>query len=166
MDTGRKTGIVLMVLAVVLFIFGFSYVRLAESALLEGHKIGPQGECIHDEGSVCPYARLSELAFPKYAALIADLALFVIGAVLALRKGRLVEPSKKRSVSLGGLSVEERRAFSIIRSAEGGIFQSQLGERLGTSKVRLTRLLDRLEAKQIIERKRRGMTNIVLARRN
>jgi len=33
---------------------------------------------------------------------------------------------------------------------------------LGIGKVGLTRLLDKLEAKQLIERKRRGMNNIVL----
>jgi len=35
-------------------------------------------------------------------------------------------------------------------------------EKLGIGKVGITRLLDKLEAKQIIERKRRGMSNIVV----
>jgi len=35
-------------------------------------------------------------------------------------------------------------------------------ERLQVGKVGVTRLLDKLEAKQIVERKRRGMNNIVV----
>ena len=35
-------------------------------------------------------------------------------------------------------------------------------ERLNTGKVKITRLLDKLEAKDLIERKRRGMNNIVV----
>ena len=35
-------------------------------------------------------------------------------------------------------------------------------EKLSVGKVGLTRLLDKLEAKQIVERKRRGMNNFVV----
>jgi uncharacterized membrane protein len=37
-------------------------------------------------------------------------------------------------------------------------------EKLGVGKVGITRLLDKLEAKQLIERKRRGMNNVVVLR--
>ena len=37
-------------------------------------------------------------------------------------------------------------------------------EKLNIGKVGITRLLDKLEAKQLIERKRRGMNNIVVLR--
>jgi len=42
------------------------------------------------------------------------------------------------------------------------MFQSSLMEKMEIGKVKATRLLDKLEAKQIIERKRRGMNNIVV----
>ena len=42
------------------------------------------------------------------------------------------------------------------------VFQADLMEKLQIGKVKTTRLLDKLEAKQIIERKRRGMNNIVV----
>jgi len=44
------------------------------------------------------------------------------------------------------------------------MFQSSLMEKLEIGKVKATRLLDKLEAKQLIERKRRGMNNIVVLR--
>ena len=44
------------------------------------------------------------------------------------------------------------------------MFQATLKEKLDVGKVKLTRLLDKLEAKQLIERKRRGMNNLVVLR--
>ena len=34
------------------------------------------------------------------------------------------------------------------------------------SKVKITRILDKLEASGLVERKRRGMTNVVMAKRD
>jgi uncharacterized membrane protein len=42
------------------------------------------------------------------------------------------------------------------------MFQSDLVEGTGMQKVKITRLLDRLEGLKLIERKRRGMTNVVI----
>ncbi len=44
------------------------------------------------------------------------------------------------------------------------MFQADLMEKLEIGKVGMTRLLDKLEAKQFIERKRRGMNNIVVVK--
>jgi len=44
------------------------------------------------------------------------------------------------------------------------MFQSDLMEKLEIGKVKTTRLLDKLESKQLIERKRRGRNNIVVLR--
>jgi uncharacterized membrane protein len=68
---------------------------------------------------------------------------------------------KKKAVSLEGLNSVEKEAVKIIQES-GGIFQADLMERLGVGKVGLTRLLDKLEAKQIVERKRRGMNNFIV----
>jgi len=68
---------------------------------------------------------------------------------------------KKKIVSLEGLDSREKQAVKIVQE-KGGIFQAELMEKLGIGKVGLTRLLDKLEAKQIIERKRRGMNNFVI----
>ena len=42
------------------------------------------------------------------------------------------------------------------------MFQADVMEKIGIGKVGMTRLLDKLEAKQIIERKRRGMNNMIV----
>src|SRR3989338_2307200 len=56
----------------------------------------------------------------------------------------------------------EKEVVKIIQAENGAIFQSTLMEKLNIGKVGMTRMLDTLEAKQIIERKRRGMNNIVV----
>ena len=57
---------------------------------------------------------------------------------------------------------EEKNVFGKIIEAKGSILQSELVNTTGLNKVKITRILDRLEGIEIIERKRRGMTNIVI----
>ena len=57
---------------------------------------------------------------------------------------------------------EEKRLYNIIKDKDGSAYQSDLVKETDFSKVKITRVLDKLEHKGIIERKRRGMTNIVV----
>jgi hypothetical protein len=69
---------------------------------------------------------------------------------------------KKKKLNLDGLEDSEKKVVETLQNENGAIFQSTLMEKLGIGKVGITRLLDKLEAKQLIERKRRGMNNIVV----
>jgi uncharacterized membrane protein len=60
------------------------------------------------------------------------------------------------------LSDDEKLVLEKIIEAEGTIFQSDLVDKTSFTKVKVTRILDKLEGKAIIERKRRGMTNVVI----
>jgi len=42
------------------------------------------------------------------------------------------------------------------------MFQSELVDENGYTKVKVTRILDKLEGRGLIERRRRGMTNVVI----
>ncbi len=99
---------------------------------------------------------------------IAGLVL-VIGLVLIFAK----EPEKiifkkvkqkKKKIDVSGLNKKENQVIDILQKENGAIFQKTLMEKLEIGKVGITRLLDKLEAKQLIERKRRGMNNIVVLR--
>ena len=68
---------------------------------------------------------------------------------------------KKKNRSLAGLDNDEKQVMELLNK-ERAIFQRELMERLEIGKVKTTRLLDKLEAKQFIERKRRGMNNVVV----
>lgn len=58
------------------------------------------------------------------------------------------------------LNKEEKLVYEYLLN-EGSMFQADLVDRTQLGKVKVSRILDRLEAKNLIERKRRGMTNIV-----
>ena len=74
-----------------------------------------------------------------------------------------VKPKKKDySEILKDLDEDQRKVLQAIIDEDGTIFQSSLVEKTELSKVRMTRILDRLEGKNLIERKRRGMTNVVI----
>ena len=60
------------------------------------------------------------------------------------------------------LDKEEKKLLGLIIESKGTIFQSDLVEKTQLGKVKVTRILDRLEGKDLIERKRRGMTNVVI----
>lgn len=60
------------------------------------------------------------------------------------------------------LQDDEKIVFKKILEAEGSIFQSDLVGKTSFPKVKVTRILDKLEGKGLIERKRRGMTNVVV----
>ncbi|MDO8516535.1 MAG: hypothetical protein Q7S33_00260 [Nanoarchaeota archaeon] len=70
----------------------------------------------------------------------------------------------KKKLDLTGLDNYERKTIDLLQSENGTMFQASLMEKLGIGKVGITRLLDKLEAKQLIERKRRGMNNVVVLR--
>ncbi len=60
------------------------------------------------------------------------------------------------------LSDDEKQIFEKILNADGTIFQSNIVEETSFTKVKVTRILDKLEGRNLIERKRRGMTNVVI----
>jgi hypothetical protein len=62
-----------------------------------------------------------------------------------------------------GFAVEDERTLVQIVADEGGtIFQSQLVEMSGFSKSKVSLVLDRLEARGILKRRRHGMSNVVV----
>jgi len=123
--------------------------------------------CSH--GSSCSmYEPIKSQMWLSYAVI---LLVVLIGVVLIFNKQKenvvIEEVEKevpKKEIDLDKLEKDERKAVEILQEEKGGMFQADLMEKLEIGKVGMTRLLDKLEAKQIIERKRRGMNNIVILR--
>jgi uncharacterized membrane protein len=63
---------------------------------------------------------------------------------------------------LRGLSSDERIVLEKVIEAEGAIFQSELIEKTKFSKAKVTRIIDKLEGKGLVERRRRGMSNVII----
>ena len=99
--------------------------------------------------------------------------LILVGGFLILSKPneKIVEKTvikkvteKRKPIDVSNLDSDEKKVVELLQKEGNAIFQADLMEKLGKGKVGITRLLDKLEAKQIIERKRRGMNNIVVLR--
>jgi len=93
--------------------------------------------------------------------------ILIIGIIIIFLKPKekviiktIKEKKKPKDYSL--LDKKEKEVVDLIIKEGNAMFQADLMEKLQIGKVGITRLLDKLEAKQIIERKRRGMNNIVV----
>ncbi len=75
--------------------------------------------------------------------------------VLEERKKRWGEISKT-------LNKEEQKVYKVIADSDGIINQSELVEKTGISKSNVSRALDLLESRGLVEKRRRGMTNTIL----
>lgn len=67
-------------------------------------------------------------------------------------------------IALKTLSENERKIYRLILDEEGITFQSDLVEASNMSKSAVSIVLDKLEAKGLIEKKKRGMGNVVIAK--
>lgn len=76
-------------------------------------------------------------------------------------KTKIIEKKKEINYDLSSLKPEEKQVFKLIQENKT-IFQADLIEKTGFGKAKITRILDRLEGHNFIERKRRGMTNVVV----
>ncbi len=119
----------------------------------------------HGDAVSCPMydtiTRQNYLAFSIVGILV------VIGLVLIFSKPKervVVRTIKERrkKLNLEGLDKDERKVVDLLVEESGGMFQATLMEKLEIGKVKATRLLDKLESKGIIERKRRGMNNLIV----
>ena len=117
------------------------------------------------EKTICPMYKTIDTQ--TYLALSIVGILVIVGLILIFAKPKekivikkIKEKSKK--IDLEKLDKDERKVVELILSEGKAMFQSTLMEKMEIGKVKTTRLLDKLEAKQIIERKRRGMNNIVV----
>jgi len=84
----------------------------------------------------------------------------IIREIKETNKKHLSEEDKKGK--LNDLEGTELEVMNIILREDGSVYQSDIVKETKQSKVKVTRVLDRLEGKGLIERKRRGMTNVVV----
>ena len=106
---------------------------------------------------------------------------FIVGAVLLIivnvwpvaghltfqsikpRQNRVSKPENNVQKPLHlNLPVDEQTMWSLINKSKGVILQSKLITVSGFSKVKTTRTLDKLEARGLIERRRIGMSNVIV----
>jgi len=157
----KKVGYLLLGVTALLIIIIF----LFQGALEEIVRLS----CGPDHSPTCP---MNETIISQtYLALAIVGVLIIIALVLMFTKPKekiIIKTktvhAKRKPIDKSKLGRDEKKVVELLEK-ENAIFQSTLKEKLEIGKVKLTRLLDKLEAKQIIERKRRGMNNIVVLKR-
>lgn len=111
------------------------------------------------------YPFINNIPISAMIGIIIDVCLGFLGLFLILseKHSKRIESERqdKWKKVVKELSGEDKLLYEIIGNSGGFIYQSELVEKSGMNKVRVTRILDKLEARGLIERKRRGMTNAV-----
>lgn len=151
-------GFIIIILAIVLFLVTYSSMDYILRLNTELHK-----NCPLPEG-VCPYKR----TIPQesvYGFTIASV-LLVFGSLMILSSKQTEKTVSKQKIrvreAVKSLAGEEKQIYDIIVKSDGSAFQNDLIQKTGFSKVKVSRILDRLETKGLVERRRRGMSNMVL----
>ena len=154
----KKVGIILILFSMVLFVVLYFITSLIINLRLELHETCP----LPPES--CPYK--GSVPTEVLAAFVIDAAMGVLGASLVMtsyRSERIVTKDKtKINESIKSLQDDEKKVYDLIVEADGFIFQNDLMKKTGYSKVKVSRILDKLEMRSIVERRRRGMANIIV----
>lgn len=74
---------------------------------------------------------------------------------------RIKEKKPVKHVDLSSYRPEEKQVYNLIKE-NNALFQADLIEKTGFTKATMTRIIDKLEGHGLVERKRRGMTNVVV----
>lgn len=151
----KYLGAVIIVISVILFFVVYSFANKLKNIGVS------QCAC---EGGTCP---MSE-SFPieAYIALTLIVLLGVFGVVLILMsrsyEAARIKRSKRVLNIIKTLDGDQKKIYNLIQNLDGVAFQSDLVEKSGFSKVKVTRILDKLEGKGLVERRRHGMSNVIV----
>lgn len=117
-------------------------------------------------GDSCPmYNTISKQTYLSFgiASLVILIALILIFSKpqekIIIRK--IKEKKVEKKIDVSELKPEEKTVLKLIQENKA-VFQADLIEKTGFGKAKMTRVIDRLEGRGFVERKRRGMTNIVV----
>jgi uncharacterized membrane protein len=154
----KTLGLALVAISIVLFILTSSFtIELNETTMSSCESCSAPGE-------TCPHT--GNLPWQSYLGFSVSFLVLIMGFYIIVQgnKARLATLKKEKQTreAVKTLNKDERKIFELIAGSGGVIFQSELAERLGFPKVKVTRILDRLEGRGLLERRRRGMSNVVV----
>ena len=153
-------AIVLILFAVAVFFYSQTLNQIAS------------GSCT-ESAADCPHEKVVETQNVVIAALI--LVIFVVVGWMCYQMywkkppaqaGGAAQPAgtPHKKIDASTLDGDEKKVLEIVQEGGGSAFQSDIIKKLGYSKVKVSRMLDRMEQKGLVERKRRGMANLVVLR--
>jgi len=129
-----------------------------------------RNSCFIQHGDVQSCEMYDSVNYQTYLALVIVGVLIITSLFLIFSKPnekiiirKVKEKKIQREVDLSSFRPEEKKIYNLVKG-NGAIFQADLIEKTGFSKARMTRIIDKLEGSGLVERKRRGMTNVVVLR--
>lgn len=122
----------------------------------------------HGDFNLCPmYNTINQ---QTYLSLAVVGLLVIIGLILMFSKPlervvvrKIKDKVEKKKIDLSDLRKEDKQVLKLIQN-DGAIFQADLIEKTGFGKAKVSRIIDRLEGRNFVERKRRGLTNVVVSK--
>lgn len=149
----KYVGLIVIIIALILGIIVYLFNRALNEIV--------NTSC--DHGPSCPM--WGSISFHTNLSLILFVIILGLGIFLFFFKEKETV-KEKREIDTSKLDEEEKEIIDLLLKEDGSLFQSNIVDKTNYSKVKVTRILDKLEGKQLIERKRRGMTNVVLLKWN
>jgi len=115
---------------------------------------------------ITPLYTLADIAVIAASAFTLGLSLHHLLTSIALKPAQPQTPSAPspgywRQTLQELTDPDEKALYQLIIEGNGTMFQGELVDRSGFTKSKVSLVLDRLEARRMVERKRYGMSNIV-----
>ena len=127
-----------------------------------------RNSCFIQHGDVKSCEMYNSVNYQTYLALgiVGVLVIFSLFLIFSKPSEKIVvkkikEKKVQKNIDLTGFRREEKQVYALVKE-NGAMFQADLIEKTGFSKARMTRIIDKLEGPGFVERKRRGMTNVVV----
>jgi len=154
----KQVGFLIVGIVLVFLFIVFSFNSALESIV--------NASCTH--GDSCPMQTTLKTQKAVSYSLVGLLLLVATFMIFFMKEEKIILhhennfSEQEKEKALENLDEEEKKIVDALKLKQGSLYQSDLIKETDFSKVKITRLLDRLEGKGLIERKRRGMTNIVI----
>lgn len=152
----RYVGILLVILSIVIFSIMYNF----SNTMLDIIDTGQIGSC--QTFDMCPHVSVLNQTYLGY---VLALVIFIIGILMTIFGGITITKGavkKNWDDVVKTLKGDEKDVYEKITASDGMIFQSDLVEQSGFPKARVSRILDKMEGKGLLERKRRGMANAIV----
>lgn len=115
----------------------------------------------------CPMS--NDLPLYAYLGFFIALLLGILGVYVILTargmEREYAEKEKKLAEQVKNLDEDEKKIYEEIYRADGVVFQADLVKETELPKAKVSRVLDRLENKGLLERRRKGLNNLVLLKK-
>jgi len=156
----KNIGWFLLAVSILIMIFTFFYSNALDDAV--------RTSCFLQHGDVESCEMFDSVTKQTYFALAIAGVLLIVSLFLIFSKPdekiivkKIKEKKVEKKVDLSSFRPEEKQVYNLVKE-NNAIFQADLIEKTEFSKARMTRIVDKLEGAGLVERKRRGMTNVVV----